>query len=1033
VLLAKSTQQIQACKSAADLEQLLQGNWQQMDHIHISSTFVQLARIPQQQQQQQRVDGASLSPHGLSEGGWALLQQAAQQQLHRMHSRHCSSLLWACATLGTNPCEPLLQGLLARSQTLLHQGTTPQGFANTLWALASLRVQPGGAWLAAFFTASQQQLCNFQPQELSSTIWALAQLRVAPPGEWCAAYFAASAAKLGACSGQSLGNQLWGVARLGLAVPEYWWAAVTYACGVKAAELSSAGVCQVLWGAGMIAGKQQRRQQRGGSAGAFRRRRQEQEWGYVAAAAPAANGSSIGSGSTHWLVPLLAAVEQQLGQLTSTAAATLLWAVVVLGHKPGQGFVSSCLSCISGGGSLSASDAVHALWAASSLSGVAEGGVGVQEVLPLLLQAQQLGLHSCKPHEFVYAAAALANLSKGPRQQQQLLQPVQPAPQQQQQQGLLPLLPPLPDVNAAAGSVQPASCADSVTLLAQQLLHASQPQLQQFQLGQLVQLGRWLAAAGVVPSDAWVGSFLAATAPHLHILQPGQQLLLLHAVQHWGVQEHQGWAALFLSNSTSDLALRSYSAGHVGALLQALAAAKLQPQRHHVQQLLQRVLQADAGLDAAGLAAVLGGLFSLGFRPPDGWVQQLWAAGAAAVLRSDPAGLTAVATVLQHRGIWQLSLRPNRPFAAALHAAAATALPQLQPQQATAVLAGLTAARMKPKGAQEHLLPDLMAVAVKGLYSMPLQDVVATWWGLVLQRVLSTALPVEQLDPAAAATAGQTGQQQGQDQQWLQQQWQGLWLRRICSSSSTGQLAALPAASLLQLADCLRRLQQPMPGSWAEAYIIAASAHLPKMAPHELHLLMHALPCLDAAAGGTLSQFTDRLLAAAAPLLQDFSPSQLSDSLYSIQQAGFKPPEPWIKSYIFAASAKLPQFWPRQLTRVLTALARLRFMPDAKFLSAATEAAVEHLPKYRVDPGEMVDLLWAIVALRVRPSAAWMAKYEARLLERGPEQLDGQQLSRLGWCMSALQRKPGRVLWAKWLAATQEQMPSMDSSRYVCR
>jgi hypothetical protein len=773
----------------------------------------------------------------------------------------------------------------------------------------------------------------------------------------------------------------------------------------------------------MIAGKQQRRQQQG----ALRRQREEQEWGYVAGAAAAANdsssSSSSGSSSTQWLVPLLSAVEPQLGQLTSTAAATLLWAVVVLGHKPAQTFVSSCIDRIAGRGGLSASDAVHALWAASSLPG-AEGGVGVQGVMPLLLQAQQLGLHSCKPHEFVYAAAALANLSKGQNQPQQLLQPVQAASQQQQQQGLLPSLPQLPEADAEF--IQPASCADPVVHLAQQLLQASQPLLQQFQLGQLVQLGRWLAAAGMVPSEAWVGSFLAATAPHLHMLQPRQQLLLLHAGQHWGLQQHQGWAALFLSSSTSDVALRGYSAGHVGALLQALAAAKLQPQRHHMQQLLQRVLQADAGLDAAAVAAVLGGVCSLGFRPPDGWVQQLWAAGAAAVLRSDPAGLTAVATVLQHRGIWQLSLRPNRPFAAALHAAAAAALPLLQPQQATAVLAGLTAARMKPKGAQEHLLPGLMAVAVRGLYSMPLQDVVATWWGLVLQKVLSTALPVEQLVPAAAVQ--QPGQQQGQDQQWLQQQWQGLWLRRICS---TGQLAALPAASLLQLADCLRRLQQPMPGSWADTYIMAVSSHLPKMAPRELHMLLHALPCLDAAAGEILSQFTDRLLAAAAPLLQDFSPSQLSDSLYSIQQAGFKPPEPWIKDYISAASAKLSEFWPRQLTRVLTALARLRFMPDAKFLSAATEAAVEHLPKYRVDPGEMVDLLWAIVALRVRPSAAWMAKFEARLLERGPEQLDGQQLSRLGWCMSALQRKPGRVLWAKWLAATQEQMPVMDSSRCV--
>ena len=201
------------------------------------------------------------------------------------------------------------------------------------------------------------------------------------------------------------------------------------------------------------------------------------------------------------------------------------------------------------------------------------------------------------------------------------------------------------------------------------------------------------------------------------------------------------------------------------------------------------------------------------------------------------------------------------------------------------------------------------------------------------------------------------------------------------------------------------------------------------MEPQELHLLLHALPCLQCAEH--LHGFAGQLMTAAEPVLGDFSPSQLSDILYSIQQAGLKPPELWLKGYITAVSARLPHFWPRQLTHVLTALARLRYMPDAGFLSAATDAAVDHLPRYRVAPGEMVDLLWALVALRVRPSAAWMARFEARLLERGPGQLDPQQLSRLGWCMSALQRKPGRVLWAKWLAATQDKMVEMTTSRWV--
>jgi hypothetical protein len=1040
-LLPKSTQQIQQCKSAAALEQLLQHNWQHMDHIHVAAAFVQLARI-QQQQQQQGVHAAPAaaavhSRQQLSQGSWAMLQQVALQQLANLQSRQCANILWACASLGAKPSDPLMQGLLARSQTLLAQGTTPQGFANTIWGLASLRVQPGTQWLNAFFGASQQQLCNFQPQELSSTIWALAQLRQQPPREWYAAFLTASASKLGACSAQSLCNKLWGVARLGLAVPDYWWSALTYACSVRAAELTPAGVCQVLWGAGMVAGKQQRRrqQQQGQQDSVLQppqqqpqQLRSKQDWGYVANVGSSSSGGRRAAAavrsSTQWLEPLLAAVEPQLQQLNSTAVSSLLWALAVMEHNPGAAFVRSCLSSIGAQGGLAPRNAVHALWAASSLAGE---GMGVQDMQPVLLQLQQQGMESCKPQEFVYMAAALANLSK----------------QQQQQQVLSAQPPPLPTdpqisaqpgaESAAAGFTSSPECVNPSALvdsLAQQLLSASKLRVPQFHLGQLCQLGRWLVAAGVRPEVSWVDCYLAATAPYLHTLQPGQQLLLLHAVQHWGVALQPGWVALFLGACTSDLALQGYTAGHVGALLQAFAAAKLQPQPHHLKQLLQRVLQPDAQLDASAVAAVLSGLFSLGFRPPDGWVQQLWAAGAAVVLHATPEGLVAVAAALQHKGTWELSLRPNRPFAGAFHAGAAALLPQLQPQQAAAVLAALTAARMKPSGQQEHLLPGLMTVAVKGMYSMPLSDVVAAWWGLVRPRVLSVAVPLEQLQAAAPTAA--TGQQQ--DQQWLQQQWQALWLRRIFSSSRGGgggieQLMQLQPVSLLQLADCLRRLQQPVPGSWADAYVTAVSVHTPQLALHELHLLLHALPCLEGAAA--LPEFAGRLMAAAEPVLQDFSPSQLSDVLYSIQQAGMKPSEPWLKDYIAAATLQLPHFWPRQLTRVLTALARLRFMPDATFLSAATEAAVDHLPKYRVPPSEMVDLLWAIVALRVRPSAAWMARFEGRLLERGPEQLDGHQLSRLGWCMSALQRKPGRVLWAKWLAATEQQMPAMDSSRYV--
>ncbi|WIA40488.1 hypothetical protein OEZ86_013841 [Tetradesmus obliquus] len=48
------------------------------------------------------------------------------------------------------------------------------------------------------------------------------------------------------------------------------------------------------------------------------------------------------------------------------------------------------------------------------------------------------------------------------------------------------------------------------------------------------------------------------------------------------------------------------------------------------------------------------------------------------------------------------------------------------------------------------------------------------------------------------------------------------------------------------------------------------------------------------------------------------------------------------------------------------------------------------------------------------------------MLEKGPERLDGAQLARLGWCLAALQAKPGQLLMARYLVAAGGQLEHME-------
>jgi hypothetical protein len=986
------TRQIQGCKDAAVLELLLLQQWPRLDHIHVAAAFTQLARIKR---------NSSSSSSTFSTATLQQLQQLAAAQLPAMQSRHVSSILWASAALNLNPPKRWTLGFMDRAQQLFQQGTAPQGFANILWALANLRVSPTEAWMRAFFAASQQQLANFQAQELSSTLWALGSLGMQPPAAWLAAFVTASTAKMATCSAQALSNMLWAVAKLGLVLPEPWLEAVAYAAQMSAADFTPLGLSNLLWAAAKLSGQQQQQRRRLG----------------MGSADPLALSSSSSSEGASWLQPLLAAAVPQLPQYNAHCLSNVVWSLAVLEHHSSPAFVAAAAQQL-----MRKADKLSAAGAASAVWGLARLGVLPDpqlQLAPLLQQLQQV-LPQAKAQHLVYVAAAMAYFKQQQHvhmhMQQQQQQEEELEAQQQQEQQQVP------------GSAELLS----VELL-QQYLATCQQQLQQQQFapGQVCQLGRWLAAAAVRPQQPWTDAYLSYVVQQLARLNPSHHLVVLQTLGAWHLKPHAGWSAMFLAALAAEQAVSRYSAGHIGALLQGFATAGVQPQQQQLQLLLQQVLlsaqqpgrssqtgsssssdgAAVASEAAAAAAAVLQGLCGLGFRPPERWLQRFWQPGEhGQLLGANSESLASLAVALQLPELGQLQIRPSKLWGVGYHAAVAAALSAgaggFTARQAAAVLAALGTTKRQPKEQQQQLLPQLAAVAGSRLQQMPYAEAVAAWWALVEFQVLTEAVPLHILQQQQQQSVGPE-----QHCHWLQQ--------LLVDPTAAAQLPKLKQHSLLQLSDALGRLQQPTPSTWAAAYVDAVSGHVHSLLPHQLLSVLCAVPALGGAAQH--AELTSALLDSLQPHLPELSPKQLSEGLAAVQRCGALPRQQWLDDCVSAASHKLDAFLGRQLICVLASLARLRFCPESTFLSAASDAAVDRLGP-GVPASLLVELLWALTALHVQPGAAWLARFEARLLEKGPERLDGAQLSRLGWCLAALQVRAGK--------GTQECMEVMWGFRF---
>jgi hypothetical protein len=60
-----------------------------------------------------------------------------------------------------------------------------QDFANTVWALATLRVKPNTDWMSVFVSYSAANLAAASPQELTNCMWGLQVRGSQVTHVWC--------------------------------------------------------------------------------------------------------------------------------------------------------------------------------------------------------------------------------------------------------------------------------------------------------------------------------------------------------------------------------------------------------------------------------------------------------------------------------------------------------------------------------------------------------------------------------------------------------------------------------------------------------------------------------------------------------------------------------------------------------------------------------------------------------------------------------------------------------------------------------
>eukprot|EP00955_Chlamydomonas_euryale_P025029 263561-Chlamydomonas_euryale.AAC.1 len=204
---AQLTARIKGAASERELMDVATKHSKDFDYIHAAAALSHAVKISFGQPQS-----------GFSTPAVEQLLRLVQHHMPQMEGRQLANSLWAVAKLRVKVDIVLLHSFLNTMRSKL-DGFDPQNFANTLWAMATLG-HVDAAFTNALLQAAKPKLDSFKPQELVNTLWAMATLGHADVA-FTNALLKAAELKLDMFNSQDFANTLWAMATLGHADVEF--------------------------------------------------------------------------------------------------------------------------------------------------------------------------------------------------------------------------------------------------------------------------------------------------------------------------------------------------------------------------------------------------------------------------------------------------------------------------------------------------------------------------------------------------------------------------------------------------------------------------------------------------------------------------------------------------------------------------------------------------------------------------------------------------------------------------------------------
>jgi len=230
-----------------------------------------------------------------------------------------ATLLWCYATLGRHPGAAVLDahahGYLAAAEREAAPARSaapteafPEAAQKAVWAVASLKHRPGGAWLVRLADLLTPRLDRFDGQGLATLLWGFATLGASPGAEMLAKAADVWRSRLVASSAPpmtALSNSLWAFASLSFHPGEAWLDAAASALRRSLCDLPPAALASGLWALASLSFAPQR--------------------GFLSCASDAA--------ASH------------LGSMSCGELSQVLWAFASLGHHPGRPWMQAFARC----------------------------------------------------------------------------------------------------------------------------------------------------------------------------------------------------------------------------------------------------------------------------------------------------------------------------------------------------------------------------------------------------------------------------------------------------------------------------------------------------------------------------------------------------------------------------------------------------------------------------------------------------------------------------------------------------------------